>query len=93
LLLYGNQQYSSALGLTTVPVDYHLATNQQKSKVEVTLRLTGSWPDNLGLSSHVGPKARFLLLSDSCDLVDEGRPNSGIYVKGKAILVTGREGP
>jgi hypothetical protein len=38
------------------------------------LRLTGSRPVCLGVKPHLGPKTRFLLLSDSCGFVDVGLP-------------------
>jgi xanthosine utilization system XapX-like protein len=43
-------------------------------KVRVALRPTVSRPVSLGVKPHLGPKIRFLLLSDSCSFVDVGRP-------------------
>jgi hypothetical protein len=43
-------------------------------KVKVMLRPTISWLICLGVKLHVGPKARFLSLSDSCGYVDVGCP-------------------
>jgi hypothetical protein len=37
------------------------------------LRPTGSQPVSLGVKPHLGPKKRYLLLSDSCGFVDVGR--------------------
>jgi hypothetical protein len=47
---------------------------RQRVKVKVMLRQTVSRPVFLGVKPHLGPKARFLLLSDSCGFVDVGRP-------------------
>jgi hypothetical protein len=41
-------------------------------RVKVILRPTVSRPVCLGVKPHLGPKTRFLLLSDSCGLVDVG---------------------
>jgi hypothetical protein len=41
----------------------------KRKNVKVTLRPTVS----LGVKLHLGPKTRFLSLSDSCDFVDVGR--------------------
>jgi hypothetical protein len=38
------------------------------------LWLTVSWPISLGVKPHMGPKTRFLLLSDSFGFVDVARP-------------------
>jgi hypothetical protein len=43
-------------------------------QVKVELRPTVSRPVSLGVKPYVGPKTRFLLLSDSCGFVDVGRP-------------------
>jgi hypothetical protein len=43
-------------------------------EVKVTLRPTVSQPVSLGVKSNLGPKARFLFLSDSCGFVDVWRP-------------------
>jgi hypothetical protein len=45
-----------------------------QSQVKVTLWPTVSWPVSPGVKPHLGPKTRFLLLSDSCGFVDVGRP-------------------
>jgi hypothetical protein len=45
-----------------------------KVKVEIMLHLMISWPVYLGVKSHLGPKTRFLLLSNSCGFVDVGCP-------------------
>jgi hypothetical protein len=41
--------------------------------VKVQLRRTVSRPVYVGVKPHLGPKTRFLLLSDSCGFVDVGR--------------------
>jgi hypothetical protein len=43
-------------------------------ELEVTLWPTFSRPVNLGVKPHLGPKTRFLLLSDCCGFVNVGRP-------------------
>jgi hypothetical protein len=43
-------------------------------EVKLTLRPTVNRPVSLGVKPHLGPKTRFLLLSDSCGFVDVGRP-------------------
>jgi hypothetical protein len=45
-----------------------------KVKVKVILWPTVSHPVDLGLKSHLGPKTRFLLLSDSCGFDDVRHP-------------------
>jgi hypothetical protein len=47
--------------------------NLLETKVRVMLRPTVSRPVNLGVNSHLGDKTRFLLLSDGCGYVNEGR--------------------
>jgi hypothetical protein len=53
-----------------------LCTRMQlcKQRVRVTLRPTVSRPVSLGVKPRLGPKTRFLLLSDSCGFVDMGCP-------------------
>jgi hypothetical protein len=43
-------------------------------RVKVMLLPTVSRPVSLGVKPHLGPKTRFLLLSDSCGFVDVGHP-------------------
>jgi hypothetical protein len=45
-----------------------------KVKVKVTLRLTVSQSESLGVEPHLGPMTRYLLLCDSYGLVLAGRP-------------------
>jgi hypothetical protein len=51
-----------------------LKTDKWKSKVKGLLRPTFIRPVCLSVKPHLGPKIRFLLLADSCDFFDAGRP-------------------
>jgi hypothetical protein len=56
------------LTTTCLPTD-----SSSKVKVKVILWLTVSRPVYFGVKLHLGPKSRYLLLSDSCGFVDVGR--------------------
>jgi hypothetical protein len=66
-------------GLPAPELDFH-STNSAVSvldsriKVKVTLQLAVNRPVSLGVKPYLGPKTRFLLLSDSCGLINVGRP-------------------
>jgi hypothetical protein len=67
-----NNEYSSASMLRTLPTGYHLTTPNRKVKL-----CYNRWSVSQSVlvsSSHLGPKARFLFLPDSCGFVDVVRP-------------------
>jgi hypothetical protein len=66
------------LNLSNYLVGYYYNLNvvivKVRVKVKVMLRPTVSRPVCLGVKPHLGPKTRFLLLSDSCGFAHVGRP-------------------
>jgi hypothetical protein len=76
--LYVSHIYSILLktiyfALYTTPLSVQALQNWL-CQVKIMLRPTISRPGCLGVKPHLGHKARFLLLSDSCAFVDVGRP-------------------